>query len=145
MPRRPVDQLNAGERFYSREFPELDVGHFGALWHLFKVGHLVTTDLDRVARRLGHSFADFDLLGTLAIEENSGMRATDLALTLCISDAVVSERVARLEQEGLLSRRRSEADKRAYDLILTPRGRDLVVEAIALITGEAHIAVSSAA
>lgn len=139
MPRKPVDQLNAGRTYYAEHLPEVGVEHFGALWHLFTVGHLVTTDLNSIARRHDCSFADFDLLGTLAIEERKPVRATDLASTLYVSNAVVSTRVARLEQARLLQRRPSGDDRRAFDLVVTDKGRKLVEEAIAEIARDAKI------
>lgn len=139
MPRKPVDQLNAGRTYYAEHLPGVGVEHFGALWHLFTVGHLVSTDLDAIARGLGCSFADLDLLGTLAIEERGSMRATDLASTLYVSNAVVSTRIARLEQAGLVMRRRSNGDKRAFELVVSSKGRELIEGAIAEIAREAKI------
>lgn len=139
MPRRPVDQLNAGRAFYARLMPDVDDAHFGALWHLFTVGHLVATDLDGVAREIGCSFADLDLLGTLAIDEADAMRATDLAATLYVSNAVISTRIARLCARGLVLRERDPRDGRAFWLRLTAQGRATVEEAIRHITREAKI------
>jgi DNA-binding MarR family transcriptional regulator len=139
MPRKPVDQLNAGRSYYARHLPGLDVEYFAPLWHLFTVGHLVTTDLDALARRFGCSFADLDLLGTLAIDERRPLRATDLASALYVSNAVISTRIARLEREGLLQRRKNDKDRRALDLVVTPRGRALIEAAIVAIAREAKI------
>ncbi|GGC02982.1 hypothetical protein GCM10011494_21880 [Novosphingobium endophyticum] len=124
MPRKPVDQLNVGRSYYTRQLPGLDVEHFGPLWHFFTVGHLVATDLDAIAGKLGCGFADLDLLGTLAIDERSALRATDLASTLFVSNAVVSTRIARLEKQGLLERRRNARDKRAFDLLQPVSGEN---------------------
>ncbi|WP_313807611.1 MarR family winged helix-turn-helix transcriptional regulator [Sphingobium sp.] len=139
MPRRPIDQLKAGRAYYARLLPQVDDAHFGALWHLFTVGHLVTTDLDSIARRYHCSFADLDLLATLGIDEEREMRATDLASTLYLSNAVISTRIARLERNGLVQRRRRK-DRRAYALRLTETGRALVEQAIVEIARQAKIA-----
>lgn len=139
MVRKPVDQLKAGRSFYARQMPGLDSGHFGTLWHFFTVGHLVTTDLDAIARTLGYSFADLDLLGTLAIEERQALRATDLASTLYVSNAVVSTRIARLEKDGLVERHRNPRDSRSFDLQLTAKGRDLIQQAIVVIAEQSKL------
>lgn len=137
MSRKPVDQLKIGRSFYAKRFPGLDVDHSA---RLFTVGHLVATDLDGIARRLGgYSFADLDFLGTLAIDERKALRATDLASTLYVSNAVISTRIARLEKDGLLQRRRNSGDRRSFDLILTEKGRALVEHAIVEIAREAKI------
>lgn len=110
--------------------PGLNVEHFGPVWHFFTVGHLVANDLDGIARKLGYSFADLDFLGTLAVDERTAVRATDLAATLYVSNAVISNRIARLEKNGLIERQRSSGDKRSFSLALTERGRTLVEQAI---------------
>lgn len=139
MPRKPVAQLNAGESFYARHMPGLDVAHFGPLWHFFTLGHMVTTDLDGIARKLGYSFADLDLLGTLAIEERTPLRATDLASALYVSNAVISTRIVRLERDGLVERHGSPTDRRAFDLILTAKGRTLIDQAIVEIAAQSKL------
>lgn len=139
MPRKPVDQISAGQRFFTKQFPGMDTEYFGALWHLFTVGHLVATDLDGIARRKGVSFADLDLLGIVAMDEQRALRATDIASALYVSDAVISTRVQRLRAAGLLERRRSGGDQRAFELSLTPAAHELLADAIALIEGDAKI------
>lgn len=139
MPRKPVDQLNAGRSFYARRMPDMESEHFGPLWHFFTVGHLVTTDLDSIAGKLGYSFADLDLLGTLAIDQDAPHRATDLASTLYVSNAVISTRIARLGKDGLLERRHNPEDRRVFDLFLTPKGRALVERAIVDIAAQSKL------
>lgn len=137
MPRSPVEELEAGREFYSRLLPDLDVEYFAALWHIFTIGHLVAADLDRIARRLGFSIADLHLLGSLRIERPHPLRATDLALTLHVSNAVLSTRIERLSQKGLVVRTPSTSDRRAFDLKLTPEGAGTVDRAIVEIARDA--------
>jgi len=139
VPKKPLDELEAGRAFYAERLPQLDGEYFGTMWHLFTVGHLVTTDLDRIAGTFGFSYADLHLLGMLSIERRRAMRATDLASALYVSNAVLSIRIARLEKLGLLTRDRSGVDRRAYELTLTERGRAIVEESILVIAGEAKI------
>ena len=138
MPRKPTDELEAGRDYYAQRLPELDVEYFATMWHLFTVGHLVATDLDRVVHKLGHSFADVHLLGSLGRDRRRALRATDLTSILYVSNAVVSTRVARLEKEGLLVREQG-VDRRAFELHLTDKGRALIEDAILLIAREAKI------
>lgn len=139
MPRKPVDQLNVGRSFYARQMPGLNVDHFGPLWHFFTVGHLVSNDLDAIARKLGYSFSDLDFLGTLAIDERTALRATDLASQLYVSNAVISGRIARLEKDGLVERHRNPDDRRAFDLLLTEKGRLLIEQAIVEIAEKSKL------
>ena len=139
MSRKPVDQLDAGRAYYARHLPEIDADHFGVLWHLFTVGHLVIADLDHVARGMACSFADLDFLGTLTVDEPKSMRATDLASTLYLSNAAISTRVRRLLAAGLIRRERAPDDRRAFALRLTAAGRALIEEAVPAIARDAKI------
>lgn len=139
MPRKPVDQLNVGRDFYARQMPGLDVEIFAPVWHFFTVGHLASTDLDAIARKLGYSFADLDFLGTLAIDERTALRATDIASALYVSNAVISSRIARLERDGLIERHRKPGDRRAFDLALTAKGRVLIEQAIRNIAAQSRL------
>src|SRR5690606_39254500 len=113
MARSPTQELEFGRAFYADILPELDTGYFAAMWHLFTVGHLIATDLDRIAQRHGFSIADLHLMGSLRIERAQPLRATDLAMTLHVSNAVMSSRVERLAKAGFLTRIPNRADGRA--------------------------------
>lgn len=139
MPKKPIEELEAGRAFYAERLPQLDGEYFGTMWHLFTVGHLVTTDLDRIANKFGFSYADLHLLGMLSIKRRRAMRATDLASALYVSNAVLSIRIARLEKLGLITRDRSGSDRRAYELELTDKGREIVEESILVIAEQAKI------
>lgn len=140
MARKPVDQLNKGRDYFAARLPDVAVDHFGALWHLYTLGHLVATDLDSVARKLGYSFADLDLMGTLAVDSGKPMLACELASALYVSNAVISVRVARLVEQGVIARRPSPADGRAQLLTLTDKGHHILEQAIAAIGDAAKIA-----
>jgi DNA-binding MarR family transcriptional regulator len=136
MPRRPAEELKAANVFYAKL--GLDVSYFAAQWHTFNVGHLLATDLDRITRRHGLSVADLHLFGALRIERSKPLRATDLAITLQVSNAVLSARIAKLERQGLLIRARSAADRRAFELRLTPEGARKSVAVVAEMGRKAH-------
>ena len=135
-PRRPADQLEAGRSFFSEM--DLDVGHFAAMWHSFKVGQLLATDMNRIAGVHDLSIADFHLLGALMIDQPKPMRATDLAFALQVSNAVLSGRIARLAKSGLLVRSTDEADRRAVLLSLTATGAAKVRDIGLALEQEGH-------
>jgi len=128
MSQRPVDELEAAVTFWAEI--ALDVSYFGAQWHIFNVGHMLVTDLDRITRRHGISIADLHLLGALRMDRPQHPRATDLSLTLHVSNAVLSPRIAKLERKGLLIREPRGNDKRAAGLVLTPEG---AAKAVAIV------------
>lgn len=119
-PKRPIAEVKTAQAFYAGHGQ--DVTYFSALWHTFNVGHMLTTDLDRICRGYGLSIADFNLMGALRIERLQQLRATDLAVTLQVSNAALTARIARLAQMGLLVKAPSESDGRAFTLQLTPEG-----------------------
>ena len=59
--KRPIEEVRAAQKFYA-EYGQ-DVTYFSALWHTFNVGHMLTTDLDRICRGYDLSIADFNLMG----------------------------------------------------------------------------------
>jgi DNA-binding MarR family transcriptional regulator len=123
-PRRPIDQLEAGRAFFAGL--DLDVGHFAAMWHSLKVGQLLESDLNRISATHGVSLADFHLLGALMIDAPAPLRATDLALALTVSNAVLTGRITSLERKGLVTRTPSATDRRAIMVHLTDAGADKV-------------------
>lgn len=124
-PLHPEEQLKTGASFFAGL--GMDVSHFGPMWHIFKVGQLLDTDLNRISRQFDLSIADFHLLGAMMILAPEPVRATDLALQLNVSSAALSVRIRRLAGQGLLSRYEAENDRRAVMLGLTEAGAAKVV------------------
>lgn len=131
MSQRPVDEVEYANAFYASL--NLDVSHFAAMWHTFNVAHLLSTDVDRITRDHGISIADLHLLGALRIDRPRLLRATDLAITLQVSNAVLSARIARLADKGFLIRQPSVTDRRAFELRLTAEGKSKVQEVLSSI------------
>lgn len=123
-PVNPAEQLAAGKAYFAAR--GLDVSHFGAIWHIFKVGQLMETDLNHVSGRHGISIADFHLLSALMMNDPAPMRATDLASALNVSNAALSGRVSRLAARGLLRCTESTADRRMKMLQYTVEGAEKV-------------------
>lgn len=123
-PVNPAEQLAAGKAYFAEL--GLDVSHFGAVWHIFKVGQLMETDLNHVSGRHGISIADFHLLSALMMSAPAPMRATDLASVLNVSNAALSVRVSRLVERGLLTCTKSTTDRRMKMLQHTAEGAEKV-------------------
>jgi len=132
---RPVEQQEIASAFYAAL--GVDVSYFPAIWHTYKVGQLLMADLDRICRGLGLSMADVHLLGVVRIDADTPLRATDLAQTLHVSDAVLSTRIARLQNEGLIARAPSLDDRRAFTLTLELAGATALDAAIDAINQQA--------
>jgi hypothetical protein len=117
---RPIEEVAAARAFYAGIGQ--DVRYFSALWHTFSVGHMLTNDLDRICRQFGLSIADFYLMGALRIDRPQPLRATDLAVTLQVSNGALTARVVKLGGKGLLTKQPVPGDARAFTLHLSSDG-----------------------
>jgi DNA-binding MarR family transcriptional regulator len=70
------------------------------------------------------NFSTLSVLHTLS--RNGPLRLTDLTATEQLKQPAITSLVARLEQDGLVSRRRDPRDGRAVLLSLTREGREVV-------------------
>jgi DNA-binding MarR family transcriptional regulator len=70
------------------------------------------------------NFSTLSVLHTLS--RNGPLRLTDLTATEQLKQPAITSLVARLERDGLVSRRRDPHDGRAVLLSLTPGGRQIV-------------------
>jgi DNA-binding MarR family transcriptional regulator len=133
---RPIEEVAAARAFYSGIGQ--DVRYFSALWHTFSVGHMLTKDLDRICRQFGLSIADFCLMGALRIDRTKPLRATDLAVTLQVSNGALTARVAKLGDKGLLTKSPVPGDARAFTLQLSPEGAAIVEAIHSAVARESH-------
>lgn len=136
MSKLPVEKQEAATAFYAER--AVDVSYYPAIWHTFKVGHLMATDLERISQTHGLSYADVHLLGAIRVDGPTQPRATDLAQFLNVTNAVLSTRIAKLEKKGLLVRTPCASDRRAVELQLTAAGESALDAAIADITERAN-------
>jgi DNA-binding MarR family transcriptional regulator len=133
---RPVTQQESATAFYAAL--DIDVSFFAAIWHTYKVGHLLMGDLDRICLQQGLSMADVHLLGAVRADVSGQLRATDLAQILNVSNATLSTRIGRLKANGQLTSVTSPHDRRAFILQITPDGVLALDCAIAAIQRSAH-------
>jgi len=81
-------------------------------------------------REIGLSVPQCDVLTTLT--EQEGVSQQVLARRLYVTKGNISGLLDRLETAGLVERRSTEADRRQYEIHLTPAGRIAAEKAIAL-------------
>lgn len=124
---RPVDLLQRATAYYVQN--NFEVSYFPAVWHTFKVGHLLSTDLEQICQQYRISIADFHLLGAVVSEESGSSRAIDLAQRLNVSNAVLSTRIKKLQQSQLLVRQPCSEDRRSFVVTLTEQGRQVLADA----------------
>lgn len=122
-----LDRVAQIQQEWARERPDLDVSPMAVIGRLNRLSGFVTEDLVAVYRRYGLGEGDFDVLATLRRAGPPFERAPgDLAEHTMVTTGAMTKRVDRLVDAGLVTRRRSEADRRARVVALTPAGRDLI-------------------
>ncbi len=140
MSKNPVDHQEFASAFYASL--AMDVSYYAAIWHTYKVGQLLMADLDRICQNYALSMADVHLLGAIRVDSSDNQRATDLAQTLHLSNAVLSTRVAKLVRKGLVNRCPSRTDGRAFILTVTDEGTAVLDAAINSISRQANFVIS---
>jgi DNA-binding MarR family transcriptional regulator len=136
----PVEDARRAQSFYADNGADFDPAYIGPLWHVLGLAQMISTDVDRILRPGGLTFADLVLLGTIRIAAPAVLRASDLASKLHISEAALSGRIARLERLGLVQRHKVKADRRAQDIMITDAGATLSDQATRVVARQASFA-----
>jgi DNA-binding MarR family transcriptional regulator len=133
--------LEAKGAEYARELG-LDVAAFGVGSNLHWASTLMKTHFER--RRLDAvelSMSEFVTLWSIRV--GGEMEAGDVAAEVGIPPSSFTGLAKRLEQRGLVSRRRHPADGRSVLVDITPAGADLVAEAFRLANAGARAMTSA--
>lgn len=123
----PLDHVARIQSEWARERPDLDVGPQGVIGRLHRLAGHLTEQLCVVYRRYGLAEGEFDVLATLRRAGEPYERAPgELAQFTMVTTGAMTKRIDRLEQAGLVTRRRSASDGRGRVVALTPAGRELI-------------------
>jgi DNA-binding MarR family transcriptional regulator len=93
-------------------------------WEIGETSHTLRRAFDRKAATLGVTRAQWRVLAHLGRE--SGQRQVELADRMDIEPITLCRIVDRLEEAGLVDRRRDPSDRRAWQLYLTPAAEPLL-------------------
>jgi DNA-binding MarR family transcriptional regulator len=111
---------------WSRERPDLDSTGFGIAGRLQVIGKRLGTRVEQALAPLGLSPWAFDVLATL---RRNGppydMTPTELSRATILSSGAMTNRLDRLEKEGLVRRKPDPDDRRGCRIVLTDKGRKL--------------------
>ncbi len=99
-------------------------------FEIAETAHSLRREFDRRAAPLGVTRAQWRALAWLGREP--GLRQVELADHLDIEPITLCRIVDRLEESGLVERRRDPEDRRAWRLHLTPKGEPLLEQMRAL-------------
>jgi DNA-binding MarR family transcriptional regulator len=128
---------------WARERPDLDTSPQGVIGRLHRLAGHLTEELLVVYRRFGLGEGEFDVLATLRRAGPPFERAPgELARFTMVTTGAMTKRIDRLEQDGLVARRRSTADGRGRVVALTPAGRELIDKAFTAHMANEHTLLS---
>ncbi|WP_078965474.1 MarR family winged helix-turn-helix transcriptional regulator [Streptomyces aureocirculatus] len=112
---------------WERERPGTPVSSIGIMTPVWQLAKLFGDDRRRVLARAGVDAATLDLLSVL---RRSGppyaLSTREIGHRSLVTAGAVSQRVARAEQEGLVTREPARGRPRTVLVTLTPTGHDLV-------------------
>ncbi|MGV4924380.1 MarR family transcriptional regulator [Streptomyces sp. BHT-5-2] len=132
-PPYPVDEIAAA---WQRERPGTPVSSIGIVTPLWRLAKLLGDDRRRVLGRAGVDIATLDLLSVLRRSGTPYTLSTrELGRRSMVTAGAVSQRVARAEREGLVTRRPGEGRPRSVLVELTPAGHDLVESTVDQVLG----------
>lgn len=97
---------------------------------LAETSRAMRRDFDRRATALGTTRAQWRVLARLA--RQGGLRQVDLADALDVEPITLCRMVDRLEEAGLVERRKDEKDRRAWRIHLTEKAGEVIQELQAL-------------
>ena len=131
-----VDFITAQWR---RERPDLDVTAMGVIGRVGRLYVAYLKPMEKTFDRFGLNAAKFDVMATL---RRSGapyrLSAGDLLKATMVASGTMTNRIDRLEADGLVSRTTNPSDSRSFLIELTPEGLALIDEVV-----EAHVATQA--
>ncbi|WP_407286149.1 MarR family winged helix-turn-helix transcriptional regulator [Streptomyces sp. BP-8] len=120
----PVEEIAAA---WERERPGTPVSSIGIVTPIWQLAKLLGDDRRRVLAAAGVDTATLDLLSVLRRGgEPYTLTTRELGRRSMVTAGAISQRVARAEREGLVTRRPGEGRTRTVLVELTPAGHELV-------------------
>ncbi len=111
---------------WQRESPQLDVSALAVTGRILRIARLLEKHRESVLAEYGLNVWSFDMLATLRRQGAPyQLKPTDLYELLMLSSGAMTNRIDRLEQDGVVVRIRDPEDRRSVSVQLTPKGIEL--------------------
>ncbi len=112
---------------WQRESPQLDVSALAVTGRVMRIARLLEKHREAVMAEYGLNVWSFDVLATLRRQGSPyQLKPTDLYGLLMLSSGAMTNRIDRLEQDGVVVRLRDPDDRRSVSVQLTPKGIELM-------------------
>lgn len=120
------DLVDVALETWLREFPKMDVTTEGLVSRIHKISRYIDRALTETASEFGLTMGDWELLSTLRRQGPPYcLSPTKLSKDLMLSSGAMTNRLDKLEDQGLIARHPDPSDRRAIQVELTEKGRDL--------------------
>ena len=128
---------------WSRERPDLDPSGFEVVGRVLVLAEHLKRRVGDALAPLGLGLWGFDVLATLRRQgEPFRLTPTELSQATMLTSGAMTNRLDRLENDGLVRRDRNPDDRRGVHVLLTDKGRELVDRAIEIRFDEATAAAA---
>jgi DNA-binding MarR family transcriptional regulator len=125
--------------------PDVDVSGLPITGRILRLARHLEAGREEQLEQFGLTLADFDMLATLRRRATGEpIKIRDLQLSLMLSSGGMTKRLDRLESAGLIERLPDPNDRRGTLITLSPRGFDLIEEAVPVITRHETTVVTDA-
>ncbi len=126
-----TDHVDALVAQWADQRPEMDTAALSVSARVVRLERFLGRASTEVVARWGLNEGELNVLASL---RRSGppfaLTPTDLYKGLLLSSGAMTNRIDRLEQQGLVERQRDDEDRRRVMVVLTDAGRELIDEAM---------------
>ncbi|MBD2176801.1 MarR family transcriptional regulator [Pseudanabaena sp. FACHB-1998] len=111
---------------WRQESPQLDTSPLGIVGRVLRIARLLEKHRETVLVEYGLSVWSFDVVTTLRRQGKPyQLKPTELYSLLMLSSGATTNRIDRLEKDGIVTRLRDSDDRRSVIVQLTPKGLQL--------------------
>ena len=115
--------------------PDMDVAGLPITGRILRLARYLEAGRETELAQFGLTLGDFDMLATLRRRAaGEPIKIRDLQLSLMLSSGGTTKRLDRLETAGLIERLPDPNDRRGTLITLSPRGLDVINEAVPAVT-----------
>ena len=123
----PLDPIAEARRLWIERWGEGE--HMAAATSLMRVQQLVLAAVEEELRPFGLTFASYEALMLLSFSRRGELPLGKMSERLMVHPASITNTVDRLEERGLVERRRDTTDGRRVLAAITDAGRAIAAEA----------------
>ncbi|MBD2527413.1 MarR family winged helix-turn-helix transcriptional regulator [Nostoc sp. FACHB-133] len=111
---------------WQQELPQLDTSAVGIIGRILRIARLLEKHRESILVEYGLNVWSFDVLATLRRQgQPFRLKPTELYSLLMLSSGAMTNRIDRLEQDGIVTRVRDAEDRRSVMVQLTTKGIQL--------------------